>query len=480
MRLFKDGSEFGGWQRGLLRAALLTAAVGLPALAFGQDPAAAPAAAPAADALPDVNSGDTAWMLTSSALVMLMTPGLALFYGGMIRTKNVLNTLMQSFIALSIITIFWVICGYSFAFAPGSPFYGGTDYFMLKGVEQTTFALNGTKYTMPHQVFSFYQLMFAIITPALISGAIADRMKFGAYIAFISMWHFIVYIPLAHMVWGEGGYIFNLGAWDFAGGLVVHISSGVSALVLSIILGKRKLTAKDDTRPHNLPMTLIGTALLWFGWFGFNAGSALGSGGLAGAAFMTTHVAAATAGLVWIIIEWFAIGKPTALGFATGAVAGLVAITPCAGFVDVGAALIIGGAVSVISYFAIKLKSKFGYDDTLDVFGVHGVGGIWGAIAVGLFAKASVNPASLAVDAANPINGLMNGGGMTLLMKQLTSVGIAVVIAVVGTMLIAGILKAAGILRATEAEEDLGLDQTQHGEEAYNGMAGADGAMSGR
>ena len=332
---------------------------------------------------------------------------------------------------------------------------------------------------MPHQVFAFYQLMFAIITPALISGAIADRMKFGGYVAFISAWHFIVYIPLAHMVWGQGGYIFNLGAWDFAGGLVVHISSGVSALVLSIMLGKRTITSKDDTRPHNLPMTLIGTAILWFGWFGFNAGSALGSGGLAGSAFMTTHVAAATAALVWIIIEWFAIGKPTALGFATGAVAGLVAITPCAGFVDVGAALIIGALVSVICYSAIKLKSKFGYDDTLDVFGVHGIGGIWGAIAVGLFSSNGVNSALVNAD-KSPINGLFAGGNADLLMKQLQSVGIAVTLAVVGTILIASVLKAMGMLRATEQEENLGLDQTQHGEEAYNGMAGADGAFAGR
>ena len=475
IRDFKKLIQNISWKNAFLSAILAIVVLSLTRIAFAQDPSSVSAA----DALPEVNSGDTAWMLISSALVMFMTPGLALFYGGMIRTKNVLNTLMQSFIALSIITILWVICGYSFAFSKGNAFYGGLDYIMLHGVEQGTFALNGTKYTMPHQVFSFYQMMFAIITPALISGAIADRMKFSGYLVFITIWHFLVYIPLAHMVWGEGGYIFTLGALDFAGGLVVHITSGVSALVLAIILGKRKLTSKDDTRPHNLPMTLIGTAILWFGWFGFNAGSALGSGSLAGAAFLTTHVAAATAGIVWLGIEWIAIGKPTALGFATGAVAGLVAITPCAGFVDVGAALIIGALVSVICFFAIKLKSKFGYDDTLDVFGVHGVGGIWGAIAVGLFAKASVNPGTLAIDPASPINGLFNGGGGVLLIKQVTSVGIAVVIAVVGTLVIASVLKAAGILRATEQEEELGLDQTQHGEEAYNGMVGADGAMGG-
>ncbi len=469
-----NNNALGGWCKTATRAALTVVAVGLPLLAFAQDPAAAPVVAAATEAVkPD--TGDTAWMMISAALVMLMTPGLALFYGGMIRTKNVLNTLMQSFVALSVITVFWVIAGYSLAFAPGStPFYGGTDYLMLgEKVGQNVFALNGTNYTFPHQVFMMYQLMFAIITPALISGAIADRMKFGAYIAFISAWHFMVYVPMAHMVWGEGGYLFKLGALDFAGGLVVHITSGVSALVLAIMLGKRTLTPKDDTRPHNLPMTLIGTALLWFGWFGFNAGSAGASGGLAGSAFLVTHVAAATAGLVWIMIEWFVIKKPTALGFATGAVAGLVAITPASGFVDVGGALIIGAGVSFISYFAIKLKSKFGYDDTLDVFGVHAIGGIWGAIATGLFAKTSVN-------AAVTNQGLLAGGDGKLIGIQIVSVLIAIAVAVVGTVIIAGVLKALGILRATEKEEEIGLDQTQHGEEAYNGMEGTDGAFANR
>ncbi len=420
------------------------------------------------EAKPD--SGDTAWMLVSTALVMLMTPALALFYGGMIRTKNVLNTLMQSFIALSAITILWVVAGYSFSFAPGSPFYGAGDFFLLNGVGQGVFSLNGTISTIPHQVFMVYQLMFAVITPALISGAIADRMKFGAYIVFIAAWHFLVYVPLAHMVWGADGFLLKLGALDFAGGLVVHISSGVSALVLAILLGKRTLTHKDDTRPHNLPMTLIGTALLWFGWFGFNAGSAGAAGGLAGSAFVATHVAAATAGLVWIMIEWITIKRPTALGFATGAVAGLVAITPASGYVDVTGALIIGAGVAFISFFAIKLKSRFGYDDTLDVFAVHGVGGIWGAIATGLLAKTSVNSSVTA-------QGLLVGGGTHLLITQFISVGIAVSVAVTGTLIIGGTLKAMGVLRASETEQEQGLDQTQHGEEAYNGMAGTDSAL---
>ena len=304
-----------------------------------------------------------------------------------------------------------------------------------------------------------YQMMFAIITPALISGAIAERMKFAAYVVFIALWSLLVYCPLAHMVWGEGGYLFNLGALDFAGGTVVHISSGVSALVLCIMLGKRRTSSVDDLRPHNLPMTLIGTGLLWFGWFGFNAGSAVASGGLAGSAFVVTHVAAATAGLVWVLIEWTVLKKPTALGFATGAVAGLVAITPASGFVGVLPAIAIGAGVSVISYFAIKIKSKAGYDDTLDVFGVHGVGGMWGAVATGLFASKAVNSAGA--------SGLFMGGGTTLLFKQFAAIGIAVLFAVVGTVIIGGIVKATIGLKVGEEEEQAGLDLTQHEESAY-------------
>ena len=459
MRFFQNNAMLNGRvRRGALQAALAVAAVGLPTLAWAQDAAAATPA--------KIDTGDTAWMLVSSALVMLMTPGLALFYGGMVRSKNILNVLMQSFIALSIITILWVVVGYSFAFAPGSQFFGGLDYMMLHKVDQNVFSLNGTNFTIPHQVFMFFQLMFAIITPALISGAIADRMKFSGYLIFIALWHLIVYIPLAHMVWGEGGYIFKLGALDFAGGLVVHISSGISALVLCILLGKRKISPLDDTRPHNLPMTLIGTALLWFGWFGFNAGSAGASNGIAGSAFLVTHVAAAVAGLTWILIEWVTIKKPTALGFATGAVAGLVAITPGSGFVNLTGAIIIGVVVCFISFFAIKLKSKFGYDDTLDVFAVHGMGGIWGALATGLFADPLVNPAG---------KGLFYGG-RELFGKQAISVGIAVIVAVIGTLLIGSILKAVGLLRVSEVDEGNGLDISQHGEEAYNGMGNADGA----
>jgi Amt family ammonium transporter len=419
--------------------------------AFGQTPAA-----PAAP--PKVDTGDTAWMLVSTALVMLMTPGLALFYGGMVRAKNVLNMLMQSFIAVAIVTVVWVVGGYSLAFAKGSPFVGGFSFLGLSGVGQEPNAFYGA--TIPHQVFMMYQMMFAIITPALISGAIADRMKFSTYVVFITLWSLIVYSPLAHMVWGEGGFLRDLGALDFAGGTVVHISSGVSALVLCIVLGKRQTSATEDMRPHNLPMTLIGTGLLWFGWFGFNAGSAIASGGLSGSAFMVTHIAAAVAGLTWVLIEWLAYKRPTALGLATGAVAGLVAITPASGFVGPMAAIVIGAGVSCISFFAIKLKEKFHYDDSLDVFGVHGVGGMWGALATGLFATTAVNAAGA--------NGLFYGN-LALVGKQLAGIGIAVAWAAVVTFLLAHILKATMGLRVDTESELVGLDLSQHGESGYAG-----------
>ncbi|MBC8103523.1 MAG: ammonium transporter [Cytophagales bacterium] len=433
------------------------AALLIPATAWAQDAAPAAAAAP-----PTPDTGDTAWMLVSSALVLLMTPGLALFYGGMARSKNILNMLMQSFAAMAIVTLVWVIAGYSVAFAPGNDFFGNASYMGLGDVGQGVFTLNGVSTTIPHQVFMIYQMMFAIITPALISGAIAERMKFGAYVVFIAAWSLLVYSPLAHMVWGEGGYLLKLGALDFAGGTVVHISSGISALVLAIMLGKRRLAPSEDVRPHNLPMTLIGTGLLWFGWFGFNAGSATASNGLAGSAFVVTHVAAATAALVWILIEWVTIKKPTALGFATGAVAGLVAITPASGFVSPISAIAIGFGVSCVSYVAIKMKSRLGYDDTLDVFGVHCIGGIWGALATGLFADKAVNAA-----VAN--NGLLLGGGGTLLGKQFIGVLVALAMGGIGTLVIAGIIKAVSGIRASTEDEEVGLDVSQHGEEGYHG-----------
>ena len=417
----------------------------------------------------DINSGDTAWMLVSSAFVMLMTPGLALFYGGMVRSKNVLNMLMQSFVALGIVTLVWVLWGYSLAFAPGTPFLGGFHFLGLAnvtGVPNPDYAS-----TIPHQVYMIYQMMFAIITPALISGAVAERMKFSTYVVFMFLWSTLVYCPLAHWVWGHGGWLNTLGALDYAGGTVVHISSGISALVLAVALGKRRsahLHDEEELRPHNLPMTLTGTALLWFGWFGFNAGSALTANTAASTAFLATHIAAAVAGLTWTLMEWFAYKRPTALGFATGAVAGLVAITPAAGFVGPMSAIAIGFLVACICFFAIKLKHRFRYDDTLDVFGVHGVGGTFGAIATGLFASVAVNKLGA--------NGLFFGGGFVLLGKQFLAAGTAILYASTVTFVLIKFLGATMGLRVRPEEEDAGLDLAQHGEAGYSGLD-AEGAM---
>jgi Amt family ammonium transporter len=405
-----------------------------------------------------INAADTGWILVSTALVLLMTPALGLFYAGMARAKNVLNILMQSFIALSVVSVLWSVVGYSLSFAKGNSFVGGLDYLFLKGVDQNALTINGATLTIPHLLFMAFQMMFAIITPALISGAIVERMKFSAYIVFIALWSLLVYAPVAHMVWGEGG-LFVGKALDFAGGTVVHITSGFSALALALLMGKRRLNHSDDTRPHNLPMVLIGAGLVWFGWFGFNAGSALTSGGLAASALVTTHVAAAVAGLVWVLIEWIVVKKPTALGFATGAVAGLVAITPGAGFVTPASAMIIGAVVPFISYGMIALKNKFKYDDTLDVFAVHGCGGLWGAIATVIFADKAVNSAGF--------NGLLKGDS-SWFTQQLFAVGTAVGIAVVGTFVIYTVLKLVfKTLNVSSDEEAAGLDVTQHGESGY-------------
>lgn len=405
-----------------------------------------------------INSADTAWVLVSTALVLLMTPALGLFYAGMARTKNVLNILMQSFVALSVVSVLWAVVGYSLSFAKGNSFVGGLDYLFLKGVSQDALTLNGAALTVPHLLFMAFQMMFAIITPALISGAIVERMKFSAYLVFIALWSLLVYSPVAHMVWGEGG-LFVGKALDFAGGTVVHITSGFSALALALLMGKRRLNHSDDTRPHNLPMVLLGAGLVWFGWFGFNAGSALTSGGLAASALVTTHIAAAVAGLVWILLEWVVVKKPTALGFATGAVAGLVAITPGAGFVTPVSAMIIGAVVPFISYGMIALKNKFKYDDTLDVFAVHGCGGLWGAIATVVFADKAVNSAGF--------NGLLKGDS-SWLMQQLFAVGTAVGIAIIGTVVIYTVLKLVfKTVNVSSEEEAAGLDITQHGESGY-------------
>lgn len=408
-----------------------------------------------------INTGDTAWMLVASALVMLMTPGLALYYGGLVRSKNILNMLMQNFVALGIVTLVWVLWGYSLAFSPGNPFIGSLHWFGLQGVTQAPSPLYAP--TIPHELFMVYQMMFAIITPALISGGIAERMKFSTYVVFILLWSTFIYCPIAHWVWGSGGWLNTLGALDFAGGTVVHISSGVSALVVVLMLGRRITSdhsGDEEMRPHNLPMTLTGAALLWFGWFGFNAGSALASGGLATSAFVTTHVATATAGLTWILIEWVLYKKPTALGFATGAVAGLVAITPAAGFVSPMGSIVVGIGVSFVSFYAIKLKHKFHYDDALDVFGVHGMGGIWGALATGLFATVAVNSAGA--------NGLFYGGGFTLFLKQLAAVASTVAYAAIGSWVLLLILKKTMGLRVSPEEEIAGLDVALHGEAGYS------------
>ncbi len=406
---------------------------------------------------PSVDPGDTAWMLISTALVMLMTPGLALFYSGMVRRKNALGTIMQSFIALGLVTILWVLYGYSLAFGPdighliGSLKWAGlTDVGLTPNPDYAA--------TIPHQAFMIFQMMFAIITPALITGAFAERFKFSTYLIFVAIWLTIVYCPIAHWVWGIGGWIRELGALDFAGGLVVHISSGVSALAAAIIVGKRKGYNTEPMPPHNLTMTLLGAALLWFGWFGFNAGSSLAAGSLATSAFVVTHIATAAATLSWLFIEWIHRGKPTALGAASGAVAGLVAITPASGFVAPLPAIIIGLFAGMICYAAVNLKTKLGYDDSLDAVGVHGVGGIWGAIATGLFATTAIN--SFGAD------GLFYGNP-DLLVKQLISIVAAATYAFIVTFIILKALDVIMGLRVTTEEETTGLDLSQHGERGY-------------
>ncbi|MCX5712411.1 MAG: ammonium transporter, partial [Candidatus Omnitrophica bacterium] len=348
-----------------------------------------------------INTGDTAWVLISSALVLLMTPGLAFFYGGMVRRKNMLSVLMQCFIIMCVLSIQWVLYGYSLSFAPAKAFWGGFAWLGLNGVGLNPYPDYAA--TIPHQAFMIFQAMFAIITPALIIGAFAERMKFSAFLLFTILWATFVYDPLCHWVWGMGGWLRNMGALDFAGGTVVHINAGIAALVTAIVIGRRKNILHEAPAPHNLPFVVLGTGLLWFGWFGFNAGSALAANGLAVNAFVVTNTAAAAAGLSWAVIEWFKNGKPTMFGVASGAVAGLVAITPAAGYVSVVPAIIIGLLVSVFCFIAVTvIKPKFGYDDSLDAFGVHCVGGIWGALATGLFASKAVNAAGangLAVNA---------------------------------------------------------------------------------
>ena len=407
-----------------------------------------------------MNTGDTAWVLTSSALVLLMTiPGLAFFYGGLVRRKNVLSVLMQCLIILCVITLQWVLYGYSLTFGPdtGQGIIGGLDWAGLRNVGGQPNADYAA--TIPHYAFMIFQCMFAVITPALIIGTFAERIKFSAFLAFTVLWATFVYDPLGHWVWGTGGWLKELGALDFAGGIVVHTSSGVSALVLALLIGKRIGMEKQHFAPHNLPFTVLGGALLWFGWFGFNAGSALAANDLAAMAFVTTTVATSAAGLTWALIEWQQNGAPTALGTVTGAVAGLVAITPACGFVNPMNAIFIGIIVSFLCYIAIaKVKSYFKYDDSLDVFGVHGVGGIWGTLATGLFAEKAVNDAGA--------NGLFFGG-MQQFLVQCMLVVVTVVFAAAMTWIIFKLVDALIGVRVEKTSEIIGLDLTQHSESAY-------------
>ncbi|MGD0769149.1 MAG: ammonium transporter [Tepidisphaeraceae bacterium] len=417
----------------------------------------------------DLNSGDTAWMLTSSALVLLMTgPGLALFYGGLVQRKNVLSTMMHSFILMALVSVAWAIVGYSLAFDTGTPWIGGLRFAFLRGVGN---APSEYAPTIPHTTWMVYQMMFAVITPALISGAYAERMKFSSMLVFSLLWLLAVYCPMAHMVWGKGG-LFNawmggaIGAMDFAGGTVVHISSGVSALICALMLGKRTAYGKTPMPPHSVVISIIGAALLWVGWFGFNAGSALSAGPLASTAFVNTHLAASMGALAWAGMEWMRNGKPTVLGAISGAVAGLVAITPASGYTLPMYALIIGAAAGVVCYFsATTIKQMFGYDDTLDAFGVHGMGGTLGAILTGVFAVYAVHcPPGL--DKAGKL-GLVEGNWIPVT-HQLAAVVLTWVLAAVASAVILTILKATLGLRVTEAEEYEGLDLNQHGEAGYN------------
>jgi ammonium transporter, Amt family len=406
----------------------------------------------------ELNTGDTAWVLMSAAMVMLMTPALAFFYGGLVRQKNVLATLMHSFFMLGLISVQWVLWGYSIAFGPTiGGFIGAPVWLGLNGVGAEPNADYAA--TIPHLAFMAFQMMFAVITPALITGAFAERKRFKAFVVFSLLWATFVYDPLAHWVWGVGGWLRTMGALDFAGGTVVHISAGVAALVAAMMLGRRKGFGTEPMEPHNVPYVVLGAGVLWFGWFGFNAGSALGANGLAANALVTTHVAAAMAAVTWATVSWAANGRPSVVGAACGAVAGLVAVTPAAGYITPAAAILIGLGAGVFCFWAVKIvKDRLGVDDSLDVVGVHGVGGIWGAIATGLFATKTVNSAGA--------DGLFYGNPQQLVV-QLLAVGATCVLSAVLTFVILKIVDLTVGLRVTETEEEHGLDRSQHGELAY-------------
>jgi Amt family ammonium transporter len=462
-----------------IKLLLLSFVLGIPSLALAQS--AAPASQPATQAQIAAlqqavqnaqSAGDNAWMLVSAALVLLMTgPGLALFYGGLVRKKNILATMMQSFAMMGLVTILWAVAGYSLAFGHGSAFIGGFEHLFLRGVSLSP----NTDYapTIPEQTFMVYQLMFAIITPALITGAFAERMKFSAMAVFLSLWSLLVYCPMAHMVWGVGGLLNASGgripSLDFAGGTVVHVTSGVSALVVCLYLGKRIGYPHTKMQPHSMVLSFIGACLLWVGWFGFNAGSALNSGPLATSAFINTHFAAAAAAVGWSIAEWIRNGKPTALGAISGSVAGLVAITPASGFVQPFAALAIGLIAGVVCFFMVfVVKRFFGYDDSLDAFGVHGAGGTLGALLTGLFATASIN-AAFGKDAAGislPTGAI--DGHWSQLLNQAAGAGLAWIISIAGTLLLLFFVDKLIGLRVSPEEESEGLDISQHDEEGYD------------
>lgn len=405
-----------------------------------------------------IDTGDTAWVLTSSALVLAMTmPGLALFYGGLVRSKNVLGTIMHSVITLCVVSLIWILFGYSLAFGPDKGgIIGGLEWVGLNGVGSEPHPIYGP--TIPHQVFMLFQLMFAAITPALMTGAFAERMRFSALLLFTVLWSVLIYTPVAHWIWG-GGWLGKMGALDFAGGAVVHISSGVSALVCALVVGARKGYGVEYMAPHNLSFTLLGTGLLWFGWFGFNAGSALGANGLAGSTFLATHTAAAAAALAWMWVEWMHRGKPTVLGVASGAIAGLATVTPGAGFVGPFSAMIIGVFAGVLCYFAVVWKGRMGYDDSLDVVGIHGVGGVFGILAIGLFASKAINPGGA--------DGLFFGHAAQLGIQAITVMSVAL-FSVVGTWLILKVVDGIVGLRVSVEDESTGLDLSQHNERAYS------------
>jgi Amt family ammonium transporter len=423
---------------------------------FGEDQS--PQVAHSALAASRIDTGDTAWILVSTALVMLMTPGLALFYGGMVRGKNVLGTIMQSFITIAIVSVQWILIGYSLSFGPDvHGIIGNLSWAGLNGVgiePNPDYAP-----TIPHMAFMMYQAMFAVITPALITGAFAERMKFSAFFVFTLLWSTLVYDPVAHWVWGAGGWLKKMGALDFAGGMVVHLISGISALAAAVVIGKRKGYLQEAMYPHNLPMTVLGAGILWFGWFGFNAGSALSAGALSTMAFVATHTSAVSATLIWVIIEWLHRGKPTIFGAATGSIAGLATITPASGFVSPMSSLVIGLAAGAVCYGALNIKGRLGYDDSLDAFGVHGVGGALGTLATGLFAQTLINPSGN--------NGLFFGD-QKLFVSQIIAILVTAAYSFTISVIILKIIDKVIGLRVDEESEVNGLDISQHGESGYS------------